>query len=74
MNQNPGQDNFNTLIGQNGNKGNDESMIEESRSGYSMSIVQSVGMSSLSSQSEDNLSNRRGEIDILVNSLVYVHT
>jgi hypothetical protein len=71
MNQNYGQ---NAIIVQNRNKVNDESTREDSRFGNSMSSVQSVGVTSLSSQSEDSLSNRRGEIDILVNSLVYVHT
>jgi hypothetical protein len=71
MNQNHGQ---NVIIVQNGNEVNDESTREDSRFGNSMSSVQSVGVSSLSSQSEDSLSNRRGEIDILVNSLVYICT
>jgi hypothetical protein len=63
MNQNHGQ---NGIIVQNGNKVNNDSTTQDSRFGNSMSSVQSVGVSSLSSQSEDSLSNRRGEIVILV--------
>ena len=65
MNQNFGQ---NGIIIPNGNGMNDDSTAEDSRFGNSMSSVQSVGMSSLSSQSENSLSNKRGEIDTLINS------
>ncbi len=71
MNQDHGQ---NMTIIQNGNAMSDDSTREDSRFGNSMSSVQSVGVSSLSSQSEDSLSNKRGEIDTLINSFVYVRT
>ncbi len=71
MNQNHGQ---NAIIIRNGNGVNDDSTGENSRFGNSMSSVQSVGVSSLSSQSEDSLSNRRGEIVVLINSLICVRT
>jgi hypothetical protein len=71
MNQNHGR---NAIIVRNGNEVNDDSTTQDSRFGNSMSSTQSVGVSSLSSQSEDSLSNRRGEIYVLVDTLVYVHT
>jgi enoyl reductase-like protein len=63
MNENHGQ---HGIIVQNRNEVNDDSTTQDSRFGNSMSSAQSVGVSSLSSQSEDSLSNRRGEIVFLV--------
>lgn len=60
--------------GNNALTGQNESTAEDSSFGNSMSGAQSLGVSSLSSQSEGSLSNRTGEIDILVNSLVYLCT